>query len=323
MKRCSIVVFAVLIVITAASALMAQALVTPNGYQTFTMQRGWYGEHEAWYIATDINNIRAAQGFNGVDPDMTLAPKLGSAVSGGAPRVYVSANSTQPWVFTSAPGLGSYSGIWRMYFVNWLTTPRPYTGANLPTPAEAQLIPTNVIVDAPILAVGPLGGPWVWAPSRPRIPQGRVLSNYAYTKQIQLPFYYAYCQDQLTRRVSTVRVIAPDIANAALARQLGANYAPGLNGVPQSDTQQFAGFIDSPPPTQYPILEFCPTSLDWRNTNFNYSPVMIATILQRTTTQPWSIINNWTTVEVLLDSGALNDVAVTRINAPVVQLYPK
>lgn len=342
MKRCSTVALGVLMLIGMASAALAIYPV-PDMVASFQMQQGWYNGQLVWFICTDTNDINFAQSY-----DLTLAPKLSSAIGSGAADVYIVRNpaSTQGPIFTAVPGALPYSGIWQVTYVDW----QPGF-PKVSITSEAQIValvgsgavtvtPTSAVVDCPIMAVGPLGGPWYPAPAgRYRIPQAFVRWNYTYTKEICLPAYCVFCQDPITRRVTRTDVIVPDAETTALADLLRANYAPGLASIPFSDTMRFWVILNSPQNCQLPVIEACPTNLALNNfvnadsapisrgcggrlnTNYVYSPVQRLTLLNRVSVGQSAVINNPPYIEDLLLNGALSvDSESDHINAPVVLL---
>jgi hypothetical protein len=116
------------------------------------------------------------------------------------------------------------------------------------------------------------------------------------------------------------RVIITDAENATLAAGLGgANVAPALTDIDEDNIQDFWFIEGGPYMCQKPVLEFCPTSLSWRNKDFDYSPIMEFERLSRDSAlPPWTVINNPGLVEALGDAGLLDDVSEEIINANVV-----
>ncbi len=327
MKRFKLLLVAASLCAFALAASPAVAVFpVPDGSMALRMYQGWYDGNPAWYLATDTNDIRWAS-----TQGLTLARKLTSAgVGTGAAWAYVVTNPAlnQGPVFETMPGLAAYSGIWRVRAVTWNAgyARVPLTSATdiLARQVGGELTVADAFtrVDYPIVALGPLGGPWLAKPYPPfyRIPQG--ITHNPYAKTITLPYWNVFCDDPTTRRVSVRRVIIPDAQDATLSALLGANLAPGLATFPFTDTQRFWDMIAPKPPSQLPVIEDCPSSLSWYNRNANYSPVMRYTTLNRNI-PPYAVINNGTLLQVLIGNGGLVVVSETlRINAPVVKGAP-
>ena len=330
MKRYSVylVLIAVLLGALVASPSLA-VFPIPDTQLTFTMQQGWFDDIVTWFICTDTNDIDFAK----TTPFPTLAPLLSSSTfpAGGASGMFIVTNpdTSQGPVFDTRPGLASYSGIWLVALVTWQPgftkvplTSQPQIVALL-VGGEVTVVNTAIRLDCPILALGPLGGPWLAKPYPPfyRIPQG--ITHNPRTKSITLPAWDVFCQDPISRRVSVELVIIPDVEDAALAAQLGANLAPGLVGFPFADTQRFWWMDPALGPTpwnQLPVVEYCPNGIGVWNTNFNYSPVQRYTVLDRNPPiPPWAVINNPPFIQMLIGAGLLVVIdEATRINAPVI-----
>ena len=323
MKRYSLLLLVVSAIVFALATSPAQAVFpVRDGTVTLPMYQGWYSGYPAWYLATDTNDIRWA-----MTQHLTLARKLSSAFFGaGAAAMFYVTNPvmSQGPVFETMPGNALYSGIWRVRAVTWnpgyTRVPLTSIGQILALQAGGQLtwVDTFTRVDYPIVAVGPLGGSWLAKPWPPfyRIPQG--ITHNPYAKTITLPYWNVFCDDPITRRVSTQRVIIPDAGDAALASALGANLAPQLMNYPFADTQRMWVMRTPKPPSQLPVIEDCPSSLSWMNRNANYSPVMRYTWLGRNI-PPWVVVNNDTFLQMLIGSGGLVVFHETqRINAPVI-----
>ncbi len=289
-----------------------------DGYLAVQLQQGWAHGQPAWYSCFATNDIRWAQTQN-----ITLAPKLRSAANDGSLPMYVITNFSQGPVFSRSPVVGPYSGIWTVTYITWRpgVTPWVITNASAPSgappglPSATQALytltnpvapPVSVInptvLDCPIFAIGQISNPWrlpnMFAPPyRYRIPQATYVNTY--TRQLTVPFWNVYCDDPITRRIMTSRVIIPDVSDPALSRLIGANYAPELMFVNVNDRQSFfavnwAQDYDPRPgiqpvkvlTNQFPVLEDCPTSCTWRNTNYGYSPVDTFVLLQRNVNIP-------------------------------------
>jgi hypothetical protein len=312
------------------------------------MQQGWYGDGLAWFIRTDTSNVKTSfdeyANYTIYWQGLTFAPKLAHAADDVA-LVYVILNHQQGLVFSAAPGDSDYSGVWRVIFVVYHPDVTPWTVKNtdpydpdtnpngLPPVEDADFYSTDpeerpLVVKYPIVALGQLGGPWESAPDGGyRIPQAKIDYNYTYTKKVWLPFWYVYCQDPVTKYVSLRRVIVPDVYDPEsvpdsekLAPKIGANIAPGLAAMPDDAEQGFFYMNNPKPMNQYPVVEECPNAwyFPWRNSNFEYSPVMVYTVFDRLI--PGSaVITNPRTIGLLMDNGKL---VIARddqiINAPVI-----
>lgn len=320
---------------------------TYDQYERFDMQQGWYADGLAWFIRTDASNVKTAFDTNAnytiYWQGLTFAPKLAHAADEVAP-VYIILNHQQGLVFSAGPGDPSYSGVWRVIFVVFHSDVTPWTVKNtdpydpgtnptgLPPATDADFYSTDpegrpLVVKYPMVALGQLGGPWMSSPGRYRIPQGKIDFNYTYTKKLWLPFWYVYCQDPATRYVSLRRVIVPDVYDPIsvpdsekLAPKIGANVAPGLAAILPDAEQRFFYMNDPKPVSQYPVIEECPNALyfPWRNSNFEYSPVMVYTALDRLIPN-YSVLTNPRIVDLLIGNGKL---VIARddqiINAPVI-----
>ncbi|MHB9036502.1 MAG: DUF7482 domain-containing protein [Armatimonadota bacterium] len=319
----SILLIAMLILVCASTCLAV--FPVPDGYQSVQMHRGWYNSNAAWYIMTDTSDLNFS-----IKNNLTLATKLESLIGAGASFVYLFTNSTQDPVFLRAPGDANYSGIWVVNFVTWLpgqfrfmTNTDPYNAVTnptgFPTVAQATVVLSDIVVDAPILATGQLDGPWASTPGRYRIKQGKALSNYAYTKQVKLPFWLAYAQNDLTKDISLKRVLITDSGALDVATLLGANYAPQLNIADLANTQNFWPVNSPKPPSQYPVISDAPTWFNYKNTDQGYSPVQIYQIVAKSGIPFGTIVNNADYLLYLLGTGGLVPVGPSRIiNAPVV-----
>lgn len=297
----------------------------PDGTQTFKVSQGWYGPGvPVWYICTDSSNIRYATTLG-----LRLTPKLNRGFYGaGVAAMFVVTNGTanQGPVFETIPGQALYSGIWRVREVTWVNlnarVPLTSIGQILALQASGDLTysETETRLDCPILMVGRLGIPANSAVCLSYvIPQA---TNYSTTlKTITLPFYYAYCSDQATTKISTPRVIIPDASDPTLAFQLKANYAPALNGWGNSPyqlagTQRFWVFTGAQPVNQYPVIEFCPSTI--RSTSSLYSPVGWFTVLRRNIA-PWTVIKTPKVIDCYLTTGGLILISESQfVNAPAI-----
>lgn len=295
----------------------------PPGYMNYSLKLGWYDNTQSWYVTFDAstNNINVAKSCT---PNLWLSTKLSSAltprVPGGdiaAQPVYIITNpdKAQGPVFAVAPDDPLYSGLWQIFYVTWKTgaIKRPITNANpspdpngLPSAADANIVATQIVVQYPIVALGPLGGCWYPGPvGTYRIPQALALPDYTYTKMICLPTYTVFCADFVTKRVCQRIVAITDASDQALADLLGANLAPGLLNMPDSDTQAFWSINASPYKCQFPILQACPLGSGPNQINPAWSPVVRLTYLDRTGLPQSTVVNNPTVLQALIGSGKL------------------
>jgi hypothetical protein len=138
------------------------------------LQRAWYEGRIVFYVTTDVSDAQVAR-----DKKANFAPRLAQALKRAEPpsgaaafdKVYSIANFKQPSVFASAPqpiGPGSadvaYSPLWRMTTVTWLPgrTPRMLDSEEAVLAAaeagDVRLVTTDVLLNCPIVHLGPLGG---------------------------------------------------------------------------------------------------------------------------------------------------------------------
>jgi hypothetical protein len=334
MKRCSTLVLLAVLLTLACLSPAAAVLPKPDGYTTVNLAQGWFDNQLVWYFGSTTNNIRFAQ-----TGGLTLAPKLFSAIAdGAAPAVYIVKNFQQGPVFSGSPSdpTTTYTGLWQVYYITWTTgTPRPITNSDpydvalnpygRPT-VGATTVAQSIVVDYPILIAGTLG---IAAPTF-RIPQ--LISFNAKAKTAVLPYFKAFCQNYVTKKASIVNALITEASDPNVAVLIGANNALLLEtalGIP--DTQE-AWLFNPPgfpppsppsPPSQLPIIEWCPTALSYRNGNFFYSPVMRSTLLIRNGASPTSIINNPTTVKMLIANTKLTTLGLVALNVHVIALDVK
>ena len=306
---------------------------TLDQYEQFQMQQGWFEDDLAWFITTDFSNMKLAFdtyfNYTLYYMGVTFAARLTDALQ-GIPIVYIITNYSQGPVFSAAPADpvtgGDYAGVWKVIFVTWKPDmdKRPATNARaydeftnptgLPPSAAADYDPADpndatVVVDSPIVALRPLGGPWYpAAPGTYRIPQGRVIFDYAYTKIIWLPYWYAYCTDPITHYVSKRRFIVPDVfepesvpQDERLIPRIGANPAPGLGSIPLAALRTVYFMNDPKPWSQYPLTSAFPSDEynPWRNKYIDYSPLAVYAVLDRHI-PPSSVITNLVSLEYLM-----------------------
>lgn len=313
------------------TALLVLALGSPStavvpkrdGTTTVYLAQGWFDDQLVWYIGTATNNIQFAQGGG-----MTLAPKLGSAIPAVARNMFVVQNFQQGPVFSASPDvpITQYTGLWRVIYVKWTTgIRRPITNTDpfnaitnptgLPPVTDAAFQRTPIVVDYPVLILGPLG----LAQPTYVIPQ--MVSWNRISKTAVLPYFNAFCQDFITKKVTVRRALITESSNANIAPLIGANYAPTLAAMSPADSMN--AWLMNPigainPPGQLPVLESCPSALSWRNANFEYSPIVKGHLLVRLTATASSIFTNPTTVNQLIGSGALAQVGTTTLNVNLI-----
>ena len=332
--------------------------VNPSGlvqYAPFHMFQGWENDQLAWYIATDASDQQTACetiNFTGklLPWELNFAPALANVASQVA-NVYVITNLNQGPVFTSVPGGATYSGLWQVVYVTYNPGVQKHYVKNnglfdpvlnptgLPSIYDATYSTLNkaglpVVVKFPIVAVGPLGGPWTPSiPGEYRIPQAKVEPNYAYSKVIYLPFWQVYCMDPVTKKSCLRPVAIPDAFDPdglpladQLVPKLKANSAPGLAEIDQSLTQPFYWQLGTQPLSQFPILHACPTEYvdPCYNKNYAYIPVETVVVLQRNVPPlPAStIITNEPLLLQFLGNGLLTQIRASQIiNATVLEEY--
>ncbi|MCE5322916.1 hypothetical protein LLG46_06335 [bacterium] len=317
------VMVAVLIVMSTGASLAV--FPKPDGYMDVEMQRGWYNNQLAWFVPCETNSISFAWSY-----DLDLSKKLSSLIGNANAYMYIFTNSSQNPVFSAAPG-GTYSGIWQIVYVEWITTPWVVMNSDdydentnphgMPLDGvQADLTPSDTVIDAPIVATGPLGGKWVSTGSKYRIKQAQVLPNYAYTKIIMLPYWYTYAQDDFTGYVSQVLVFITDAASSTVANLVGANVAPLLAAADVANTQNFWSVNPLKPPYQYPVISEAPVydDVNWFNTNDDYSPVNIYQAVVRGTLPYSATVTTDDYLVYLLGTGGLvTSGSASNINAHV------
>ncbi len=308
----------------------------PDYYELYTLRQGYYDDQQAWFISTTTNSIGLASStfwsqlwnpFFEYPP--VLSGQLTSALDSTpktARPVYLVTNFNQGPVFDTAPGMPDYSGLWQIYLVTWKTdAPRiikntqPFSELNpyaLPCLTEAEIVETDIVVDLPLMAIGEIGGPWQSAPSGGyRIKQALDYDPASIQKWILLPHYYVFANDSITKQKLMVDVLITDSDNEDIANLLGANYAPRLSQMPDSDVRAFWAFNQPSPPGQQPVVQESPTG-GRLNSNPDYSPVMDLTYLDRNI-PGYVVVNNRFLVEKLIPGG-LTPTSTYRINTNAV-----
>ncbi len=303
-----------------------------QAYIRVSVQLGWYNDTQAWHFCTSSNGIDfanlRARGYY-----MILAAKLSSALVPRVPAgdiaarpMYMVTNFQNPPVFSTAPGQTDYSALWQVFYVTWLpgVTPRPITNADpasptnptgLPGPSEASIAPTQAVLDCPILVLGPLACPGSANAPGYIIPQA--VGTNAYLKYVIVPVWAAYCEFTTPGVTFPRSVWITDVGDPALASVLGANLAPGLLNLPDSDTSDFFVMRGPKPLTQLPVLSSCPNGNRTYNTNLDYSPIMRYVVLQRNI-PPHALVKSPDYIQLLLNNGGLVILAADqRINASV------
>jgi hypothetical protein len=303
-----------------------------NTIAKFLLRQGWFEGQLAWYIQVQPSEFDRYLGNASNNADIVYGgryPRLVSLIGNAANPMYVVQNYQQGPVFSSAPGEDDYSGIWRVIYVKWKAgvTRRPIiSDLDLPGPAEADITETDIVVDRPILALGPLDGPWYPAVSG-SYRQAQVLAYSAKDKLVTLPAWYTYGQVKKTKKPTFSVVIIPDVADPDLAALLKANYAPGLALADAANVQKF--WVQDwtlqplPPLFQFPVVEkidnLMPVQPGSLERNLDFSPVMDLIRLEREIA-PLTIVTNPSQLRMYLapeGSGFLPVGDPVRVNAPV------
>ena len=297
----------------------------PDYYEYYSLYQGWYNGGQAWFTSTTTNNIAFARSPNWGDfwspwfPScLDLSSKLSLALDTDpkvARPVYIVTNLQQGPVFSAAPGQSPpdmlYSALWQVFFVQWKQDAfrqglvRPITSvADLPSPSLADILETGVVVDMPILALGPLGGPWT--PTSPGVYRTKQVREYdpsAAPKWVMLPHFSVFADWPLTMKPCVAEVSITDVADEVAAALLGANLAPGLAAMPTDGRQSFWVMNNPKPPRQLPLVDavpsFCATSF-----NGAYTPVLNLTPLNRNI-PPYATVSTQRFLKLLLAGGGL------------------
>ncbi len=299
---------------------------TGIGLLEYNLHLGWYNNAQAWYVrfdtsTNDVNFARRGEPYSWLSRKLSsaLEPKdAGFPIAARPMYIVLNPAATQGPVFSAAPGPDAeatfYSGLWQVFYITWKAgaNVRPITNANpgdplgLPDATEADIVATGIVVQLPVVALGPLGGPWYPAPPGTyRMQQVFVQAGYAQTKMIYLPTYTIFCRDYITRRVERFVVTIPDATSRFLAAQLKANYAPGLINVPDPDTQAFYLILCAPQLCQLPIVEGCPGDIGRLQINPVFSPVVTLVQLNRAIPHA-TVVNNAEYVRLLISNGGLS-----------------
>lgn len=314
---------------TACLAIFPEPDFPPTGigYLSYNLRLGWYEDNQAWYLNWDgsTNDIETAARnvpfyFLSQKLSSLLEPKVPAGDIAARPMyVVINPPSSQGPIFSAAPGDALYSGFWQVYYITWkegatrrfIHNDNPFPDPlGLPDATEADIVATDIVVQLPIAALGVLGGPWLPGPAGTyRMLQVQAPWNYASTKSVYLPAFTVFCQDRITKRVFRRVVTIPDVGDQALADLLGANLAPGLLNVPDSDTQAFWSINVSPYLCQFPLLEQCPDGYGARQANLDWTPVARLAYLDRVGLPPSTVISSKVFLELLIDNGFLVPVA--------------
>ncbi len=138
------------------------------------------------------------------------------------------------------------------------------------------------------------------------------MPDYTRSKILFLYAYEVYCRDYIGRRVRQAIIAIPDATDQALAEEIGANYAPGLNNVPDgtvnpadNDTQAVYWIPTLAWPCQLLILEQCPFGFGVDQRNRDFTPIGRFVVLDRSTIPQWTVVNNAEYVEFLLSTDGL------------------
>jgi hypothetical protein len=188
---------------------------------------------------------------------------------------------------------------------------------------QADITASDTVLDAPIVATGNLGGPWVSSGTKYRIKQAKVEPDYAYTKEIMLPYWFAYVDDDFTGYVSLVKVFITDAAVSTVATLVGANNASLLALSDAGNVQFFNPVNPLKPPYQYPVISEAPRyeGMNWYNTNDDFSPVNIYQVVVRGTLPTSATVTTDDYLVYLLGTGGLvTSGPASHINAHVMLL---
>ena len=164
------------------------------------------------------------------------------------------------------PGTSGYAALVEIRIIDWNPgfTKAPITSAaqiaTLLSAGAITIQDTEIITDNPIVAIGPLGGPWLpQPPGTYRIPQGMVRPDYLRTELITLPTYCVDGEYETSERTCIHQIIVPDASDPDVATFIGANYAPGLLKIDQGDVQPLWFILGINPTSQLPIIRDNPT----------------------------------------------------------------
>jgi hypothetical protein len=314
------------------------AYPVPDRLVTVTLLHGWVDDQAAWYVPTLSSDPKFAEvpQISILDTGtLTFAPGFAACIDAGlANDVYIVVNYVQGPVFSTAPTEPDiYTPIWQVNTVTWLdpnkarpiTNDKPADALNptgLPSPDEAVIVRTNVVLNASILAVGPLKGAWLPAPQGTyRIPQGTVCDQQS--KTLLMPAYDVFCQNPLTQRGIWLRtMLILDAADSNTARMFGANLSTRLSTVPPELMQRLYVMNEPKPMSQLPIVRECPVPnrLSIPNTNYRYTPLMLITAMDRHIPL-YAVINNVQSLDWLLQAELLTIADESKIvNAPLAPL---
>ena len=323
MKYCRLLLLIAVIALLSATACLA-VYPKPDGCASLPFYQGYVGDNLAWYIRTDTSSFRLAQ-----SEEMTYSPKLVSAWGVAAP-VYIVQNPaiTAKVIFSAQPGDPTYSGIWTVVYVKWtnllarvvLKSQAQILAAQLAGDLTITPSDPRIVVDYPIVALGQLGAPPPQnGGDRYIIPQ--VIEIDPARKKITLPTFDVNCSDGVSKYHFIKKMIIPDVGDPALADLLGANLAPGLFAIDELNEQAFWVRRGPKPPSELPIVEFCPNQFGAFNREYAYSPVMRYVILH-SNIPPATTVATKLFLQLLLGNGGLVVVQDNqRINAPI--LPPK
>ncbi|MCX6345797.1 MAG: hypothetical protein NT018_12120 [Armatimonadetes bacterium] len=316
MRKLILMTLMLMLTFYSASACLA-VYPEPDGTACLQMFQGYVGGNLAWYVCTDTSNYRFSQTQN-----LTFAPKLDSAWGVAAP-LYIVENplGTQGPIFSAKPGDANYSGIWTVVYVKWIDE-----SAKTPLISEDQIFdaetagdltvtpsdPHNV-VDYPIVILGSLASAREIGLGHYIIPQFIDI----YKRKITLPTFNVSCSDGTTMEPFIKKIIITDVGDEALATSLGANLAPGLLDIDALNKQAFWVRRGPKPPSEVPIIEFCPDNYASFNAEKEYTPVMQYTILH-SFIAPSTQITNKNYLKLLIGNGGLVIAQSDQvINAPV------
>lgn len=325
-----VLVLAILLVLASCNASLA-IFPKPDGppfagsVLSYNLNLGWLNDQQAWYLnldgSTNDINLAARLGkpffFFSKELSSALTPRLmGGDIAARPMYIVINPPASQGPIFTAAPGDPLYSGLWQIHYITWhanaarrpITNADPYpTPRGLPSPGEADIVATNIVVQYPIAAVGVLGGPWLpGPPDTYRMPQIVADPCYAQTKLVYLPTYVVFCTDPVTKKTCRNVITITDVSDEELVGLIGANLAPGLLNVPDEDTQAFWSIIGGPYNCQFPLLEQCPDGYGARQQNDLWTPIVRLTYLNRVALPLTTVINNKYYLQHLVGTGHLS-----------------
>jgi len=360
MKRYSSVLATLVLLLIMVGVASAQIMPPPTApicpkpdtTASFYLQQGVYNKLPVWYFCTDTTDINFASTIQQPYRQLTLAPRLISAggpltlppvATDGAAFLYINTGYQQGPIFSTIPGMATYSGIWEVAFVIW--NPGSYPKALC---SEADVLAAvaagkahlsltygtsfkKVILDCPIMVVGQLSNPLPTYPN-PNTPyvSPQILNIYTGPgyRTVMIPAYSVYCQELIAKYIDRCRVIIPDVSNPILATKLRANYAPFLTAIDPPNRQFFSCVTGGPTgnlkaPSQLPVICQCPTGFGTNQLNLYYTPVMNLIYLNPGPNFPsfpnmqLCLVTSCNAVQTAITKGIYTATDIAVINAPV------